>query len=310
MSYKIISGRPLPQEVKRLLDREIIAAMSSLSHPLPGAQVGGVHDARTHIKKARALLRLVRRPLGRRYLEVDDELRIANRALGPIADGRRILETLAATRRIGTVALPMTAFAAVRWQLASRASAVEEGAAVDDVRGRTIRLLNSLKQEIATTDLLSLDRDAIAVEIRDAHAVARKARRGAITRPSVDSYHRWRRCVKREWYLLRLVSELTGDRLKDERHQLAALDACLGELHDVHVLIGAAAANAPLSRTQMSRLLKALRTHAHDLRHLAGRLSPVLDERPRRLARRVRALWGSSRTRSAAPAVQPWPLSA
>ena len=293
MAYKLISGRPLGREVKRLFDQEIIAVTSGLT-PAPGFEpTRRVHDTRKHVKKARALLRAARHPLGRRYLELDEELRTANRALGRLTDARHVLETLDAVQREAIVQLPGPAFSAMRLQFEARASAIESAATLDEVRARSVRLVKSVRQEVANTDLRGLDRAAIVAEIRDAHAAARKARKRAVKQPSVAHFHGWRRIVKREWQLIRLVSELTGDRLRDERHQLAALDACLGELHDLDVLASAIAAHGPLSRPDMSHVLRALRAHAHDLRHLARRLSSVLDEKPQTLARRVRVLWGS-----------------
>lgn len=310
MPYKLISGRPLAQEVKRLLEQEIMAATTGLTRESAADKARRVHDTRKHIKKARALLRTARRSLGKRYAEVDNELRTVNRALGPLADAHRVLETLAATRREGTLQLPPAAVSALRLRLESRAAALEEAATVDDVRGRTVRLLRSLMQAMATTDLVNLDRAAIVAEIRGAHAAARRARRRALKRPSVASFHRWRHPVKREWHLLRLVAELTGDRLKDERHQLAALDACLGELHDVDVLRAALAISSPLSRMEMQQVIGPLRARARDLRHLARRLSSVLDERPQQLVRRVRALWGSIPRPRGAATERAWRLSA
>jgi CHAD domain-containing protein len=309
MAYQLISGRPFSQEVRRLLDQETMAATAGLTQASSVDDVRRVQDARKHIKKARALLQMIRTPLGSRYFEADDELRTANRALGPIADAHRVLETLAATRRDRILHLPVTTFSALRVRLESRAAVIEQRASVDDVRARIVRLLASLRREVPTADLLSLDRAAIVAEIRGAHAASRKARRCAINRPSVDTFHRWRRRVKREWYLFRLVSALTGDRLRDERHQLAALDACLGELHDIDALIRAVAANSPFSRTEISRVIRTLRAHAHDLRHRASRLSAALDERPQQLAHRVRDLWGSVPRRRAVTE-RAWPHSA
>lgn len=293
MSYRLMSGRSLAHEVRRLLDQETMAAAGGLTHSSPVGYARRVHDARKHIKKARALLQMARLPLGRIYRNADEELRIANRALGPLADARRVLETIAAARRAGVVPLPVTEFSEVRRQLEARAMANETTAEAQDVRGRTIRLLASLRQAWQTSDVVRLDRRAIVDEIRRTHAGARAARGRAIRRPAVRTYHQWRRLVKREWHLLRLVAELTGDRLRDERHQLAELDTCLGELHDVDVLIGALTVGAPLSRQQLGRLIGSLRTHARGLRHRAHRLSAVLNERPRDLERRITALWGS-----------------
>jgi CHAD domain-containing protein len=309
MPYKLINGRPLAQEVKRLFDQEMIAAATGLA-PAPGSDgVGRLHDTRKHIKKARAILAVARVPLDQRYVEADDELRTASHALGPLADAHRALEMLASIQDEGILQLPRSTVTAMHAQLESRTLAIEKAASATDVYARTVRLLTSLAQDVAATDLLSLDRSAIVAEIRAAHAAARRARRHAIKRPSVDSFHGWRRRVKREWHLLRLVSALTGDRLRDQRHQLAALDACLGELHDVDVLTSAIPVNSSLSRVAVSRVVRVLRARAHELRHRARRLSTVLDERPRRLADRVRESWGSVPRRGVA-GVRLWRYSA
>lgn len=308
MAYRIISGRPFEQEIKRLFDQQIRDATSGLTQPAGADAAQRVHATRKHIKKARALLQVARQPLGRRYVDDDDQLRTVSRALGPRADAHRSLETLAATCREGIVQLQGPALSAVRAQLEARAAASDEEAVLEDLRRRVVRLLDSVRMDVASAEIASLDRAAIVAELRASHAAARKARRRAHRQPSVATFHRWRRHVKREWHLFRLIADITGDRLKDERQQLAALDACLGELHDVDVLIGAVTANSPLSRTDMAKVLKSLRAHVHDLRRLARRLSAFLDERPESMVKRVRVLWGATPRQAAV--VRRWRHSA
>lgn len=310
MAFRLMPSRPLAQEMNRLLDQEISAAISGLTQGPPGDPAYRLDRTRKHIKKARALLRLARRPLGGRYDVADDALRTANRALGPLTDAHRSLETLAAMRREGIVPLAPATVTTLGARMNSRATRLEHHATLDDIRGRVVRLLESLRQQVRAADLQGVDRAEILTAIREAHAAARKARRRAIKHPSVDNFHDWRKRTKREWYMVRLVWELTGDHLRDERHQLAALDACLGELHDTEVLMRALSANAPLSRLDRARIIRALRSHARDLRHHARRLSSVLDERPEQLERRVRMLWGSPPRRRDAATVRAWPRSA
>lgn len=291
MAYRLMSDRPLAQEVRRLLDQETTAATTCLQTASMAEGSHPVHDARKHLKKARAILQLTHRPLGKRYRGPDEELRVANRALGAIADARRSVETLAAARREGVVTLPLPDFSALRASLEIRAIATETGAVVDDVPGRTVRLIESLMQEIGDADLQRIDRDTIVAEIHATHGAARVARRRAKDHPTSDAYHHWRKLVKREWQLFRLIKELTGNRLRDERHQLAALDACLGELRDLDILVAALKSAAPLPRVEMAHLIARLRAQGRALRQRAHRLSPVLNEHPRALDKRVRHLW-------------------
>lgn len=310
MAFRLMPARPLAQEMNRLLDREISAATSGLTQGSRADRADRLDRTRKHIKKARALLRLARRTLAGRYDAADDALRTANRALGPLTDAHRSLQTLAAVRRAGLVRLAPATVSTLGVRMEARAAALEHDATLDDIRGRVVRLLESVRQQVGAADLRGLDRAEIVAAIREAHAAARHARRRAIKHPSVDRFHDWRKRTKREWYLVRLVRELTGNHLRDERHQLGALDACLGELHDTEVLMRALSASAPLSRVQMARVIRALRAQARDLRHQARRLSAVLDERPEQLARRVRRLWGSAPRRRAAATVRRWQRSA
>ena len=215
MAYKLISGRPLGQEIARLLDQETLAATTGLTLASGTDRVHRVHDTRKHIKKARSLLLVARGQLGNRYADASEALRAANRALAPQADAHRVLETLAAAWREGIVPLRAAGYSAVRVQLELRASSLEKGATADDVAVRIVRLLKSIRQEVAAANLSGVDRAAIVREIRDAHAGAANSRRRARKHPSVDSFHGWRRPVKREWHLIRLVSEITGDQLRD-----------------------------------------------------------------------------------------------
>lgn len=54
-----------------------------------------IHGARRHVKKARALLRLVLPAPGKAYTDADARMRSANRLLAPIANGEAVVDTIA-----------------------------------------------------------------------------------------------------------------------------------------------------------------------------------------------------------------------
>ena len=304
MTNRIQPAVPLGQELKRLFQQRIADAVSCISQRQGPAT--RVNDARKHVKKARAILQLARHTIGDAYDDADEALRVVNRALGPLADAYRIGQTLDAVNALPEVRLPPASLSAVRLRLAAHASAIVERATADAIRARAIRLLDSTRRQSPDWDLTQFDRTAVIRELKDMHAKSRRSRRVACRRPSTDTHHAWRRRIKREAYALRVIAAMVGDRLKDERHELARLDKCLGDLHDVMVLIETIAADSPLSRAATAEALRQLRAVAIHLRHRAYALATVLDERPRELAKRIGALWGLAPRPVPREPVQPW----
>lgn len=305
MPYRIAKGRPLGQEITQLFDHQIAAAVSCLTDANRADTGRRIHEARKHIKKARALLQLAGRSPGVAYQKIDDELRMAKRALGPLADATRYATTLGHVRTNDTARLPASIFDSVRMRLHANAAVVNDRVTRDAVRARTTRLLDSVRQQALGWNLRDIDEDAIVRAMLACHGATRQRRRRARGRPTIDAYHSWRRRAKREWYLLRLIEDLTGGRVTDEAHELAALDACLGRLHDIQMLAEAVAADSPLSRHDTARLLVVLRSQTRDERRRAHALAAVLNERPRDLALRIHALWGAP-PRPAVIREQPW----
>ena len=95
MGYRLHPGRPIQDEVRRIADRQLEEAIAGLRTVGDPESDDDVHAARRHIKKIRALLRLVRPALGDRYDSVNRRLRTVNRLLAPVADGQAVVATLA-----------------------------------------------------------------------------------------------------------------------------------------------------------------------------------------------------------------------
>lgn len=304
MTNRIQPGRPLGQEVRRLFEQRIADAVSCISQRKDLA--ARINDGRKHVKKARAILQLGRRTLGGAFDGADEALRIVNRALGPLADAFRIGQTFDSVCVLPEVYLSQASRAAIRVRLSAHGAVIVERAVASAIRARAIRLLDATRRQAPDWGLAALERAAMIKEIANMHSESRRARRIARRRPCTATHHAWRRRVKREAYALRVIGDIVGDRLKDERHQLASLDKCLGELHDVMVLIGTIAADSPLSRAATAKTLRQLRAVAAHLRHRGHAIASVLDERPGGLAKRIDALWGLTPRPAAREPVQPW----
>ena len=94
MGYQLHPGRPIQDEVRRIADRQFEQAIEGLRAVGDPESDEVVHTARRHIKKIRALLRLVRPAMGDRYDSVTLRLRAVSRMLAPVADGQAVVETL------------------------------------------------------------------------------------------------------------------------------------------------------------------------------------------------------------------------
>lgn len=302
MAFRLRAGQPIGRELKRVYESQLDAAIEHLRTEEPC----DMHAVRKHVKKARALL-FASREAQADYRDADDELKIANRSLGVLSDAHRIIEATRLLRGFDRARLPDAVLQSMRLALTARAATFDAIANRDDTRGRAARLLISARKRASNWDLDALDAEALAGAIREAHDLARAPRRQVRRRPTVKNYHRWRRRVKLEWYLFRIIEEHTGDRLRDDRHRLAALDACLGELHDLNVLAAVIGAEPMLSRHDSAGALVALRAFGRDLRRRTAPLAVVLSDRSADVGRRVETLWGMPPTPLTEAA---WPASA
>lgn len=308
MAFQLRRGQPVGDEALRIFDQQLSRAVMCLRDPKTAAEHDSIHDAHRHVKKARAVLRVLRASLGAEYRPADRRLRAANRMLGELADARAMVGTLGNLVDLDP-ALPARISEALRARLVARAAGLERKAQFDRLRHRTTRLLEAERLRIPAWELEVRGRHEAIDVIEDAHRAARAAMRDALRRPTATTFHAWRRRVKREWHVLRLFAEHCGGRLDLDERRLVALDASLGELHNVSLLEALVSSDSALTRRETAHVLLALRRYRRDLRHEAREMRHIFDESPRRFSARLREAWGSPPADGAAPGPtsEPWP---
>jgi CHAD domain-containing protein len=285
MAFILQRGRGVGAEIRRLFDHQLGAALDALAAAPP--EIG---DARRRIKKARTLLRLARPALGPRYAAANRRLRKAGHSLGVLTDAAMVSETLEHLHGFDLRRLPPSSIDALRRVFAARVRQLSSTEAVT-TRDRAVRLLERQRRELANTAFFACGVHSVVTAVRAAHRDARAARQKALTRPTTQAFHAWRRRTKHEWYLFRLIdAEVMGGAV-DDQHRLEALDGRLGELHDVAVLLDHIRAYSPLPRSATAAALRAVRAYSFDLRRRLRRLVDVQDEPPRELEVRLLLLW-------------------
>jgi hypothetical protein len=283
-------------EVRRIAARQLEYAIDGLTATGDVAQDGTVHGARRHIKKVRALTRLVRPAMGARYRGVNHRLRAANRLLAPIADAQASVATLTRVTARDSRALPADAVATLRdWLMRRESIAYEEGA-LSDVFETVAAVLRAERDAVPDWRLSETGFRAIAGGLERTVRASRRTMARAIASSRSQDYHRWRQRVKDHWLQIRLIQARCGDGLALDERRLDALDGYLGECHNCAILREVLASGATLDRSDAARCLRAVRRYERAVRRHARRLgTAIYSETVSDFLTRVRRLWRSTR---------------
>lgn len=184
-----------------------------------GPEEAVVHEARKASKRARAVGRLVR-PLvdGSIRVGLDHAFRDAARLLGPLRDAD------VARKNLGEHAPPRP-----------------DGEGIGKAAVAAYRLART-RAEALELDSASHDHllQGLAASWRGARSATKQARAG-----DPESFHEWRKAVKRLYYQVQLVDALQPAVLGGLASQLDVLQESLGDHHDTVVGVQLAAPDAP-----------------------------------------------------------------
>lgn len=312
MPYRLKAQAAIAGEVKRIASKQLTLAIEELRAVGDRQSDNAVHEARRHVKKVRALLRLMRPALGDGYDVDTRRMRTANRMLAPIADGRAVVDTLARLSRKSLASPSRRALGAIRAVLNERAARIDRQAELDRVLPKVARILRLEDRRVAGWRLRARGFRALAPGLEASVRRARKAMAQAAARPTTEHYHAWRRRVKDLWFQVRLLEERCGDALLPEQQRLEELDGLLGEYHNVALLEEILTTEVLLSRPMTARSLRLLRRDLAELRHRATLLGlQIFKEKPKSFVRRIKRLWRAARTVGrATPKETRWPSAA
>ncbi|MEX2121577.1 MAG: CHAD domain-containing protein [Pirellulales bacterium] len=241
MAFRFKPGEPVSRAVTRIAREQIDGALAALkldAEPAPEA----VHDARKRFKRVRALLRLVREPLGRKVFKRENRVfRGAGRPLSSVRDAKVLIEALDKLAGSAEDGHPAE-WSALRAALVERQQALSSGVLSDhELRDG---IVESLEQERKRAKEWLADpwvqkREGwplVEAGLKRAYKQGRKALGAVRSDPTTERLHEWRKRVKDLWHQLQLFAPMERDVLGNkvrETHQLADL---LGDDHDLAVL--------------------------------------------------------------------------
>jgi CHAD domain-containing protein len=290
--FRLKQGASVSSEIRRIVLKQLEAAISELHTVGDPQSDDAVHDARRRVKKIRAIIRLVRPVLDKAYRAVDRDLSTVSRLLAPVADGRGIVETLKEIEHRYPASLPKRTLAV------ARAGVLRNGARADrDAHARGILkiaagTLRSERNRVKRWQIRGDGFRAIAPGLEESYRRARRMMLVTWSKPKPSHFHTWRRYVKDHWFHIRLLEGRCGNHLVAYERRIEALDGILGEYHNVNLLRDLLVTDASLPQEESARCLRVVSRYQRVLcRHAELLGARIYTERPRRFVRRVRHLW-------------------
>lgn len=235
MSYRLEKDEPLTIGIRRIAHEQFDKAERSLA--VGDADIHeGIHDARKRCKKIRALVRLVREPMGSEASRSNRQLRDAAKLLSDVRDSTALLETVDDLAADTGDAIGTDPLERLRRNLASRRL---ELVTRIDLHGRVRALKEQMADCRSRVDTWPLpddaDCDAILPGLKRTYKRGYKAMDQARDGAG-ETVHEWRKRAKYLWYHVRILRPLWPKVMKAWRKELKQLGSALGDHHDLAVL--------------------------------------------------------------------------
>jgi CHAD domain-containing protein len=270
--------------------RSIIAdARGALADPeLSDAET--VHEVRKALKRWRALMRLLSRPLGEQAEQMRIEARDLMRALSGARDAQSTLDALADLRK-AELPFSETSIETIRKRLAEVKASAEQTSFTKEMRDRLTRYLDFATLSLERWPLKAIDFDTVADALTVTYRRARQLLPDTWTDAEAEHLHDLRRRVVEHRHQMDLVEHLWPRLGQVWAEEAQRLRNRLGACQDLAVITGFTAPHQPLApwRSRLMALVDARRAaHLKAAARLAGRL---FAEKPKAFRRRIAALW-------------------
>jgi len=296
MGYRLRQDEGLSGGAKRIVLEQIDKALDYLKPTVRNKDVA-IHDARVCMKKIRALLRLMRESLGNEtYKAEDTTFRDAARMLSKVRDSAAMLEIIDQLIDHFSDQLSTGAFGGVRAPLLRSKRTRQQ-----DRKIAMTKVAKSLRQARKRVD----DWPAVDAPQAFAKGLKRVFKQGRTTfataydRPSVETFHEWRKQVKHLLYQTQFLRPLWLTVMEALAAELKTLGKYLSEDHDLAILrekISEQLDEAD-NRTEIEALVALLDQRRNELQVVARTLGArIYAEKPRTFVTRTEAYWQAWRS--------------
>lgn len=195
-----------------------------------------IHTARKHLKKLRALLRLVRERIGKDFFRAHNRrLRDLGRQLAPLRDAEVARLTLGQLRRGAQTVSARRALSHLRRRVGTELAVDHRRSSLRQVAAE----LAKIKRCVDRWPLAGLGWSDLARVAGGTYRRARVEREHFRLRRDLASLHEWRKRSKDLWYQLLLLRPLARTPARALARRLDTLTETQGLMHDVQLVLDA-----------------------------------------------------------------------
>jgi len=251
-----------------------------------------VHEVRKALKRWRALLRLLGRPLGEQADQMRSEARELMRGIAGARDAQSALDALSDLRK-ADLPLSPTSIETIRARLTERRDAAEATAFTKTMRDRLSRYFDYATLSLERWPLKAIDFDIATDGLTATYRRARQLLPDSWSDAEAEHLHDLRRRVVEHRHQMDLVEPLWPRLGKVWAEEAQRLRNRLGSCQDLAVLTELTAPHQLLApwRSRLAPLIAARRgAHLKTAQRLAGRL---FAEKPKAFRQRIAALWSA-----------------
>jgi CHAD domain-containing protein len=255
-----------------------------------------VHELRKALKRWRALMRLLARPLGEQADQMRSEARELMRAIAGARDAQSALDALNDLRKADVPFSP-TSIETIRARLTEMRDAAEAKSFTKAMRDRLSRYLDYATLSLERWPLKAIDFDIVTDGLTSTYRRARQLVPDTWANSEAEHLHDLRRRVVEHRHQMDLIEPLWPRLGKVWAEEAQRLRNQLGSCQDLAVLAELTAPHQPLApwRSRLTPLISARRdAHLKSAARLAGRL---FAEKPKAFRRRIAALWSARNSR-------------
>jgi len=255
-----------------------------------------VHEVRKALKRWRALMRLLARPLGEQADQMRSEARELMRAIAGARDAQSALDALNDLRK-AEVPFSPTSIETIRARLTEMRDAAEAKSFTKAMRDRLSRYLDYATLSLERWPLKAIDFDIVTDGLTSTYRRARQLVPDTWPDSEAEHLHDLRRRVVEHRHQMDLIEPLWPRLGKVWAEEAQRLRNQLGSCQDLAVLAELTAPHEPLApwRSRLTPLISARRdAHLKSAARLAGRL---FAEKPKAFRRRIAALWSARNSR-------------